>query len=150
MGNFLKNIFGTSDENEGFVDYEENAGSYDTTSSAVTNEEASFSSDFGSSSKSDSFGSSSKYISLHSAGIPKLTILKPKSYEEVMSDAVDLLREGTIIILNLNGIDSEISMRIVDFMTGVTAAFEGRIKRIETFCYAAAPKNVDWINNIED
>ncbi|MCI7691842.1 MAG: cell division protein SepF [Oscillospiraceae bacterium] len=148
MGNFFKNIFGTGDENEGFVDYEENSGSYDTTSNAVTNEEAGFS-DY-SSSKSDSYGSSSKYINLHSAGIPKLTILKPKSYEEVMSDAVELLREGTIIILNLNDISSDISMRIVDFMTGVTAAFEGRIKRIEAFCYAAAPKNVDWINNIED
>lgn len=148
MGNFFKNIFGTGDENEGFVDYEENSGSYDTTSNAVTNEEAGFS-DYGSS-KSDSYGSSSKYINLHSAGIPKLTILKPKSYEEVMSDAVELLREGTIIILNLNDISSDISMRIVDFMTGVTAAFEGRIKRIEAFCYAAAPKNVDWINNIED
>ena len=148
MGNFFKNIFGTGDENEGFVDYEDNNGSYDTTSNAVTNEEASYS-DF-SSTKSDSYGSSSKYINLHSAGIPKLTILKPKSYEEVMSDAVELLREGTIIILNLNDISSDISMRIVDFMTGVTAAFEGRIKRIEAFCYAAAPKNVDWINNIED
>ena len=148
MGNFFKNIFGTGDENEGFVDYEENSGSYDTTSNAVTNEEAGFS-DY-SSSKSDSYGSSSKYINLHSAGIPKLTILKPKSYEEVMSDAVELLREGTIIILNLNDISSDISMGIVDFMTGVTAAFEGRIKRIEAFCYAAAPKNVDWINNIED
>ena len=147
MGNFFKNIFGTGDENEGFVDYEDNS-SYDTTSNAVTNEEASYS-DF-SSTKSDSYGSSSKYINLHSAGIPKLTILKPKSYEEVMSDAVELLREGTIIILNLNDISSDISMRIVDFMTGVTAAFEGRIKRIEAFCYAAAPKNVDWINNIED
>ena len=148
MGNFFKNIFGTGDENEGFVDYEDSSVSYDTTSNAVTNEEASYSSDF--SSKSDSFGSSSKYINLHSAGIPKLTILKPKSYEEVMGDAVELLREGTIIILNLNDISSDISMRIVDFMTGVTAAFEGRIKRIEAFCYAAAPKNVDWINNIED
>ena len=148
MGNFFKNIFGTGDENEGFVDYEENSGSYDTTSNAVTNEEAGFS-DY-SSSKSDSYGSSSKYINLHSAGIPKLTILKPKSYEEVMSDAVELLREGTIIILNLDDMSSDISMRIVDFMTGVTAAFEGRIKRIEAFCYAAAPKNVDWINNIED
>ena len=41
MGNFFKNIFGTGDENEGFVDYEDNNGSYDTTSNAVTNEEAS-------------------------------------------------------------------------------------------------------------
>ena len=149
MGNFFKNIFGTGDENEGFVDYEEDSGSYDTTSNAVTNEEASYSSDY-SSSKSDSYGSSSKYINLHSAGAPKLAILKPKSYEDVMSEAVELLREGTIIILNLNDISSDISMRIVDFMTGVTAAFEGRIKRVEGFTYTCAPKNTDWINNIED
>ena len=149
MGNFFKNIFGTGDENEGFVDYEEDNGSYDTTSNAVTNEEAGLTSDF-SSTKSDSFGASSKYISLHSAGTPKLAILKPKSYEEVMGEAVELLREGTIIILNLNDIGSDISMRIVDFMTGVAAAFEGRIKRVEGFTYTVAPKNTDWINNIED
>ena len=148
MGNFFKNIFGTGDENEGFVDYEDNNGSYDTTSNAVTNEEASYS-DF-SSTKSDSYGSSSKYINLHSAGTPKLAILKPKSYEDVMGEAVELLREGTIIILNLNDIGSDISMRIVDFMTGVAAAFEGRIKCVEGFTYTVAPKNTDWINNIED
>ena len=149
MGNFFKNIFGTGDENEGFVDYEEDSGSYDTTSNAVTNEEASYTADF-SSSKSDSYGTSSKYINIHSAGTPKLAILKPKSYEEVMGEAVELLREGTSIILNLNDIGSDISMRIVDFMTGVAAAFEGRIKRVEGFTYTVAPKNTDWINNIED
>ncbi len=148
MGNFFKNIFGTGDENEGFVDYEEESGSYDTTSNAVTNEEAAYSSDYGS--KSESYSSGSKYINLHSTGMPKLAILKPKSYEEVMGEAVELLREGTIIILNLNDIGSDISMRIVDFMTGVTAAFEGRIKRVEGFTYTCAPKNTDWINNIED
>lgn len=143
MGNFLKNIFGTDDENEGFVDYGEDS-SYDTSSSAVTNAEADYTSDYGSTS------TSSRYINIHSTGTSKLTILKPKSYEEVMNDAVELLRDGTIVILNLKELDSAISMRIVDYVTGVTAAFEGRIQRVEDFCYAAAPKNVNWINNIED
>lgn len=149
MANFLKSIFGTGDENEGFVDYDEG---YDTSSNAVTNTEAGYSSgysDFSSSYGSNS--SSSKIINMHSgSGIPKLFIMKPSGYDEVMNGAVDMLREGTIIFLNLNGIDQEIGTRIVDFMTGVAAAFEGRIKKVDTCCYAVAPKNVDWINNIDE
>ncbi|MCX4354936.1 MAG: cell division protein SepF [Oscillospiraceae bacterium] len=149
MANFLKSIFGTGDENEGFVDYDDG---YDTSSNAVTNEEAGFSSGY--SDFSSSYGnnsSSSKIINMHSgSGIPKLFIMKPSGYDEVMNGAVDMLREGTIIFLNLNGIDQEIGTRIVDFMTGVAAAFEGRIKKVDTCCYAVAPKNVDWINNIDE
>lgn len=147
MANFLKSIFGTGDENEGFVDYDEG---YDTSSNAVTKEEADYSSGY--SNFSGSYGnSSSKVINMHSgSGIPKLFIMKPSGYDEVMNGAVDMLREGTIIFLNLNGIDQEIGTRIVDFMTGVAAAFEGRIKKVDTCCYAVAPKNVDWINNIDE
>ena len=150
MANFLKSIFGTGDENEGFEDYGEG---YDTSSSAVTSEEADYSSGF--SSFASSYGNSntgaSKIINMHSgSGIPKLFIMKPSGYDEVMNGAVDMLREGTIIFLNLNGIDQEIGTRIVDFMTGVAAAFEGRIKKVDTCCYAVAPKNVDWINNIDE
>lgn len=150
MANFLKSIFGTGDENEGFEDY---GDGYDTSSSAVTSEEADYSSGF--SSFSSSYGNSntgaSKVINMHSgSGIPKLFIMKPSGYDEVMNGAVDMLREGTIIFLNLNGIDQEIGTRIVDFMTGVAAAFEGRIKKVDTCCYAVAPKNVDWINNIDE
>ena len=145
MANILKSIFGTGDENEGFMDYGED---YDTSSSAVTDEEA-YS---GYSDYTNSYGnSSSKVINMHSgSGAPKLFIMKPAKYEDVMNGAVDMLREGTIIFLNLNGIDQEIGTRIVDFMTGVAAAFEGRIKKVDTCCYAVAPKNVDWINNIDE
>lgn len=148
MANFLKSIFGTGDDNEGFMDY---GDGYDTSSSAVTDEEA-YASDY--SDYSGSYGnsnSSSKVINMHSgSGAPKLFIMKPAKYEDVMNGAVDMLREGTIIFLNLNGIDQEIGTRIVDFMTGVAAAFEGRIKKVDTCCYAVAPKNVDWINSIDE
>lgn len=145
MAGFLKSIFGTGDENEGFMDYEDTG--YDASSSAVTNEEADYSSSY----MSNSYGGASKVINMHGgSGIPKLFIMKPSGYDEVMNGAVDMLREGTIIFLNLNGIDQEIGTRIVDFMTGVAAAFEGRIKKVDTCCYAVAPKNVDWINNIDE
>lgn len=148
MANFLKNLFGAGDENEGFVDYEEG---YDTSSSAVTNEEAGYSSYDERSDFSGGYKSSSKILNMHSGlDAPKLYVMKPSGYDEVMNGAVDMLREGTIIFLNLNGIDKEVGTRIVDFMTGVAAAFEGRIKKVDTCCYAVAPKNVEWINTIDD
>ncbi len=150
MANFLKNLFGAGDDNEGFVDYGEEG--YDTSSSAVTNEEVGYrrydddNSDYG-----NSFRAPTKILNLHnSSDIPKLYVMKPSGYDEVMNGAVDMLREGTIIFLNLNGIDKEVGTRIVDFMTGVAAAFEGRIKKVDTCCYAVAPKNVEWINTIDD
>ena len=144
---FWKNIFGAGDENEGFVDYEEG---YDVSSSAVTEEEAGYSS-YDERSDFSGYNSSSKILSMHSGSdIPKLYVMKPKGYDEVMGGAVDMLRQGTIIFLNLTGIDKEIGTRIVDFMTGVAAAFEGRIRKVDLCCYAVAPKNVEWLNTIDD
>lgn len=148
MLNFLKNLSGVEDDDEDFVDYGDSG--YDTSSSAVTEEEAD-STDRGFSDMGKSSFGSSRAINLHnSMERPKISIMQPSSYEEVMSEAVDQLRDGTIIFLNLNDVDNENAIRIVDFMTGVAAAFEGRIKKVYTRGYAIAPKNVDWINPIDD
>lgn len=147
--NLFKNISGVEDydEDEGFVDYEN--GGYDTSSSAVTDEEADSVGSYSERNQS-SFGSS-RAINLHnSMEKPKISVLKPTSYREVIDEAVDLLRDGTIIFLNLNEIGNDEAARIVDFMTGVAAAFEGRIERIYTRGYAVAPKNVDWLGYIDD
>lgn len=144
MANFFSKIFG---EDEDFIDYEQDDG-FDTSSSAVTEEEADYMPSY---SEPHNGYTAPKTISLHNAlDAPKLYIMKPSGYDEVMTGAVDMLREGTIIFLNLNGIDQEVGTRIVDFMTGVAAAFEGRIKKVDTCCYAVAPKNVDWISTIDD
>lgn len=157
MQNFFKNLFGTGDENEGFNDYgDEEYGGYDASSSAVTEEEAGYGSSSVYSAPSSNFSSSStsRAISFHngSANQPKIVIMKPSSYEEVMNDAVARLREGTIIFLNLNGIDKEKGTRIVDFLTGAVAMCDGRIKSVDDKigCYAIAPKNVEWVGIIED
>lgn len=149
MKSILKNIFGTGDDNEGFVDYEEEG--YDTSSSAVTEEEAA--ADYGSSfssiggygsTSSNSYGKSA--INIHAGQQPKIMIMKPQSYDDVINEAISKLREGTIIFLNLNDLDQEQGTRIVDFMTGAAAMCDGRIERADTRCYAVAPKNVEWVN----
>ena len=150
MANFFKNLFGTGDDDEGFIDYDDG---YDTSSSAVTEEEASYSSpSYSSPSSFMNSNSGSRAINIHggSSGQPKITIMKPSCYEDVMEDAITRLREGTIIFLNLDGINRDVGTRIVDFMTGAAAMCDGRIKKVDTCSYAVAPKNVEWVGIIED
>ncbi len=157
MAGFLKNLFGTADESEGFRDYESEG--YDMSSSAVTNEEAEYSSSsessFGSydNSTSSSSLSSSKYINMHNSGDNrfKFAILKPAKYEDIMKDGVEMLRSGTLIFMNLSDVDQRNREKIIDFMVGVAAALDGKIRQVgTTFCYAVAPKNVDWVSDIGD
>ena len=150
MANFFKNLFGTGEDDEGFVDYGD--GGYDTSSSAVTEEEAGYGPSYSSPSSFMNTSSVSRAINIHSApsSQPKVTIMKPSSYEEVMEDVIERLQEGTIIFLNLTTIGHEIGLRIVDFITGAAAMCGGRIKKVEECIYAVAPKNVDWVGIIED
>lgn len=131
--------FGSDDD---YRDYDEDMDEgYDTSSSAVTEREA-YSDDIG-------YGQKSKLISMSSGG-NKLAVLVPTSYEEVMQEAVSYLKESAIVILNLERVNSDARMRIVDFMAGVVAAIEGKMKKTASCSYAIAPKNVDWINDLED
>ena len=131
--------FGGDDD---YRDYDDDMDEgYDTSSSAVTEREA-YSDDIG-------YGQKSKVISMSSGG-NKLAVLVPTSYEEVMQEAVSYLKESAIVNLNLERVNSDARMRIVDFMAGVVAAIEGKMKKTASCSYAIAPKNVDWINDLED
>ena len=131
--------FGGDDD---YRDYDDDMDEgYDTSSSAVTEREA-YSEDIG-------YGQKSKVISMSSGG-NKLAVLVPTSDEEVMQEAVSYLKESAIVILNLERVNSDARMRIVDFMAGVVAAIEGKMKKTASCSYAIAPKNVDWINDLED
>ena len=155
LKSIFQNIFGTEDENEGFVDYDNDDG-YDVSSSAVTEREADYNtgysgpSSFGSVSSGLSSSRAALNISGGLSGHSQLIVLEPKSYEEVMTDGIARLKEGTIIFLKLAELNQEVGTRIVDFMTGAAAMCDGRIRKIDTRCYAVTPKGVEWINTIED
>lgn len=137
----FENLFGTKSRgtDEGFSDYGNT--DYDESSSAAPALDSVY--------DGSDYSSASKAISLHNmSDSPKISILVPKDYDEVIRTAVEMLREGTIIFLNLSQVGSDVGTRIVDFMTGVAAAFEGNMKRVDNCCYAVAPKNVEWLDSI--
>lgn len=150
---FFKDLFGAGETNEGFVDYDE--GGYDASSSAVTEEEADYASDYAEQTQNrfsmkKNTSNSSRVINMHNSNGGKLAVLFPTSYEEVMKDAVDYLKDNAIVFLNLDNVEADAKMRIVDFMAGVCTALDGKMKKTGTCSYAVAPKNVEWINDIDD
>ena len=86
---------------------------------------------------------SSGYSSREREAAPQVVVCKPVSFgDEVRSIADELLRRHTVV-LNLEKTEKDISRRIVDFLSGVAYANNGKIKRIATSTFIITPYNVD-------
>lgn len=71
----------------------------------------------------------------------RVSVLQPRSYEEVQQIA-DHLKEREPVIVSLEGIDKAVSRRILDFVSGTTYALDGSIHRIGEEIFLFAPLNV--------
>lgn len=80
-------------------------------------------------------------------GQMRLSVLQPRSYEEVQQIA-DHLKEREPVIVSLEGVDKAISRRILDFVSGTTYALDGSIHRIGEEIFLFAPLNVAIDANI--
>lgn len=56
----------------------------------------------------------------------KIEIFEPKSFEEAVN-IVGMLKEGSVVILNLKYVNANLSKRVLDFAFGVVAALDAQI-----------------------
>jgi cell division inhibitor SepF len=66
----------------------------------------------------------------------------PKSFNDAQQVA-DKFREGIPVILNLQGIDTPLVMRLIDFASGLTYALDGGMQRIADKVFMLTPRNVE-------
>ncbi|MDR3178689.1 MAG: cell division protein SepF [Oscillospiraceae bacterium] len=93
--------------------------------------------------KKSSSNESSKIVNIHTAAQLQVVLFKPERFgEETRSAADELIRMHTVV-LNLENTAKEISRRILDFLSGVAYANNGKIKRIATNTFIITPYNVD-------
>ncbi|MCI9192405.1 cell division protein SepF [Acutalibacter muris] len=84
-----------------------------------------------------------KVVNINAKTQLQVVVRNPVSFgEEVRSIADELLRRHTVV-LNLEKTDKETSRRIVDFLSGVAYANNGKIKRIATSTFIITPYTVD-------
>ncbi len=77
-----------------------------------------------------------------SAGDFGVHLVIPKSFNDAQQVA-DKFREGTPVILNLQGIDTPLVMRLIDFASGLTYALDGGMQRIADKVFMLTPRNVE-------
>ena len=66
----------------------------------------------------------------------------PKSFNDAQQVA-DKFREGIPVILNLQGIETPLVMRMIDFASGLTYALDGGMQRIADKVFMLTPRNVE-------
>ena len=71
----------------------------------------------------------------------ELKVVKPERYEDVPQIADHLLNRRTVV-LNLESSNKEMSKRIIDFLSGVAYAIDGKLSNVAVNTYLITPSHV--------
>jgi len=76
-------------------------------------------------------------------------VIRPKSMEDALSIAQTLIAKCTII-LNLEGLDLDVSQRIFDFASGACCASKGRLDKISNYIFVLTPNGVEITGEFQE
>ena len=62
-------------------------------------------------------------------GVPGVVVVAPKKFEDAQ-EAADHLRAGKPVILHIEGMDRDLTQRLVNFLAGSTYALSGEMHRV--------------------
>ncbi len=92
---------------------------------------------------------SNKVVNIHTTTQLQVVLVKPERFENA-SEIADHLREKRTVVLNLESTNKEIARRLLDFLSGVAYANEGKIKKVAISTYIITPYNVDILGDLID
>ena len=92
---------------------------------------------------------SNKVVNIRAATQLQVVLVKPERFEDASSIA-DHLREKRTVVLNLEQTNKDIARRLLDFLSGVAYANEGKIKKVAISTYIITPYNVDILGDLID
>ena len=84
-----------------------------------------------------------RVVNINAKAQLQVVLFKPISFGEDTRTIADELLKRHTVVLNLEKTEKEVSRRIVDFLSGVAYANNGKIKRIATNTFIITPYNVD-------
>src|SRR6476646_9376756 len=72
----------------------------------------------------------------------RVHLVVPRSFNDAQQIA-DKFKEGTPVILTLQGSDADRSKRLIDFGSGLTYALDGGMQRVADKVFLLTPRNVE-------
>ena len=70
-----------------------------------------------------------KVVNIHATTQLKVVLVKPERFENA-SEIADHLKEKRTVVINLESTNKDIARRLIDFLSGVAYAGEGKIKKV--------------------
>ena len=90
-----------------------------------------------------------KVVNIHATTQLKVVLVKPERFENA-SEIADHLREKRTVVLNLEGTNKDVARRLIDFLSGVAYAGEGKIKKVAANTYIITPYHVELEGDLID
>jgi cell division inhibitor SepF len=90
-----------------------------------------------------------KVVNIHATAQLQVVLVKPERFENA-AEIADHLRERRTVVLNLEQTHKDIARRLIDFLSGVAYAQEGKIKKVAVNTYIITPYNVDLLGDLID
>jgi cell division inhibitor SepF len=75
-------------------------------------------------------------------GSVRVHLVIPKSFNDAQQVA-DRFKDDVPVILNLQGVETDLSKRLIDFASGLTYALDGGMQRIADKVFMLTPRNVE-------
>lgn len=92
---------------------------------------------------------SNKVVNIHATTQLSVVLVKPERFDAA-GEVADHLREKRTVVLNLENTQKEVSRRLLDFLSGVAYANDGKIKQIANATYIITPFNVEILGDLID
>jgi cell division inhibitor SepF len=75
-------------------------------------------------------------------GSVRMHLVIPKSFNDAQQVA-DRFKDDIPVVLNLQGTDTDLSKRLIDFASGLTYALDGGMQRVADRVFMLTPRNVE-------
>ena len=76
----------------------------------------------------------------------QVILFNPKTFDEA-GELVNYLGSGRPVVMTLEGLPIDTARRLLDFLSGITFALEGKITPISSKTYFVTPQNVDVLGS---
>lgn len=90
------------------------------------------------------YESGNKVVNISASTSIQVVLFKPERFGEETRTIADELLKNRTVVLNLEDTNRDMSRRIIDFLSGVAYAKQGKIKKIANSTFIIMPENVDF------
>lgn len=90
-----------------------------------------------------------RVVNINATTQVQVVLVKPERFEAA-AEIADHLRERRTVVMNLEQTSKDISRRLIDFLSGVAYAQDGKIKKVAVSTYIITPYNVNLMGDLID